>query len=131
MKRPMAFTAEYNGIVKTLETTCQVCKAYDQEKTTEEHPTLKQFNALWDTGATSSIIAAGDFCISHFNGNTKFSSQMPWTHDIDFVKEIKQIHKQTVSKSLRNLFLSTKFDRFGHYHRLKVTSKLTFSSRFP
>jgi hypothetical protein len=54
--KPMAFTAEYGGITRTIETAGQVCKAYDPEKTNREHPTLKQFNALWDTGATSSVI---------------------------------------------------------------------------
>ncbi|MCD8312949.1 MAG: SEC-C domain-containing protein [Bacteroidales bacterium] len=40
------------------------------------------------------IIMRGDFSITHKDGKTKFSFQMPSTHDIDFVKEGKERNAQ-------------------------------------
>ncbi len=49
MATPRAFTIKYEKFSKTLETSCGVCKAFDSE--------YKTFYALWDTGATGSVIS--------------------------------------------------------------------------
>lgn len=36
------------------------------------------------------IITRGDFAVTHRDGKTKFSFQMPSTHDIDFLSELKE-----------------------------------------
>jgi hypothetical protein len=35
------------------------------------------------------IIRLGDFAITHFNDSTKYTFQIPSTHDIDFSREIE------------------------------------------
>jgi predicted aspartyl protease len=45
------------------------------------------------------IISKGDFCISNFKGNTKFTFQVPSTHDIDFVEEIDKKKKHIPLKA--------------------------------
>lgn len=40
------------------------------------------------------IISMGDFSICHKNGGTTFSFQIPSTHDINFVDEIKEQRKK-------------------------------------
>jgi membrane protease subunit (stomatin/prohibitin family) len=42
------------------------------------------------------IIGLGDFSICLKDGKTKFSFQIPSTHDIDFVQEIQQKNISTV-----------------------------------
>ena len=44
-----AFSAEYNGLVDTLLTEVLVVSAFDKTKT-------KKYKAIWDTGATHSVI---------------------------------------------------------------------------
>lgn len=44
------------------------------------------------------IISGGDFSVSHAGGETKFSFQIPSTHDTDFVKEIKSHTPVKVTK---------------------------------
>ncbi len=54
-----SFTIEYNGILDTLMTTCHVCEAFGDEDLQKglKPPLMKEFVALWDTGATASVIS--------------------------------------------------------------------------
>jgi len=49
MANPRSFTLVYEKSSKTLETSCGVCKAFNSD--------FKTFFALWDTGATGSVIS--------------------------------------------------------------------------
>jgi predicted aspartyl protease len=148
---PQSFTIEYPVIVNMLNTECGVCKSFNPTIEKGEHPKVEKFKALWDTGATGSvitknvvdklgliatgfgkvyhangdcivntylinillpnqvgvhslrvtegilngsdvligmdIIARGDFSVSNTNGKTKFTFQIPATHEHDYVKE--------------------------------------------
>lgn len=48
------------------------------------------------------VITRGDFAITHKDGNTIFSFQIPSTHDIDFVKDVKltEIKKPTIKERM-------------------------------
>ncbi len=149
---PIAFTVTHKNILRALITPCGVSKAYDPSSG-QPMPPIKQFNAVWDTGATNSVISAsvaqalgltpftfvqvchaqgrsnvnaymvnivlpnnvvmqsvkvsegviegydvligmdiigvGDFAVTHKNGGTVFSFQVPSTHEYDFVKQIQ------------------------------------------
>lgn len=152
--KPQAFTLPWPGILSRLITTCVVCQAYNPQSLTGPQPELKQFNGLWDTGASCTmisdrvssalgltptgmcksyhaqgdsivntyliniilpngihihslkvsegklpmgidlligmdVISLGDFSITHKNGGTVFSFQIPSTHEYDFVKQIQ------------------------------------------
>lgn len=150
---PQSFTVEFTGIVNMLNTECGVCKSFNPIIEKSEHPKVEKFIALWDTGASGSvitknvvdklgliptgfgkvyhangesivntylinillpnqvgvhslrvtegilngsdvligmdIIARGDFAISNSNGITKFTFQIPATHEHDYVKELQ------------------------------------------
>jgi predicted aspartyl protease len=51
-----AFTIKYNGIVKSLVSEIGVSEAYDP-KSKKLHPRIYNTNAIWDTGATNSVIS--------------------------------------------------------------------------
>jgi predicted aspartyl protease len=59
MMNPSAFTMEYDKSSKTLKTVCGVCKAFnpDELPSGSMHPPITKFDALWDTGATGSVIS--------------------------------------------------------------------------
>jgi predicted aspartyl protease len=164
-RKPQSFTIEYSGLVNMLKSECGICKGYNPRTDTGEHPQVESFLALWDTGATGSvitknvvdklgliptgftkvyhangdctvntylinillpnkvgfhslrvtegvlngadvligmdIIARGDFAISNSNGKTKFTFQIPATHDFDFVKEeITKAHTPIVTSKV-------------------------------
>lgn len=48
------------------------------------------------------IISRGDFAVTCKNGRTKFSFQIPSTHDIDFVKESEQAEPAAGKEPRRN-----------------------------
>lgn len=50
-----SFTLSLNGLTNVLITPAIVFPAFDP-KQTKPHPTGKQYNAIWDTGATNSVI---------------------------------------------------------------------------
>lgn len=53
---PTAFTVREEKIrLNKLITRCGICKVYDPVRG-GEHPPVKTFQALWDTGATNSVI---------------------------------------------------------------------------
>lgn len=53
---PKSFTIKYNGISNVLITKCGVCKSFNPTLDTGEHPHVEEFNGLWDSGATNSVI---------------------------------------------------------------------------
>ena len=54
-----AFTVTCKGLAAALQTTCGICQAISLEELNsgKPHPQVKQYNAIWDTGATSSSIS--------------------------------------------------------------------------
>lgn len=59
MEQFKAFTVSFNGIAEALKTNCGVCQAITPEelKNGAKHPEIKEFNAIWDTGATRTSIS--------------------------------------------------------------------------
>lgn len=55
--KPSAFTLKHNGIANVLKTEVRVSIAFNPSSQTT-HPTLENFNAVWDTGATNSVISS-------------------------------------------------------------------------
>jgi len=52
-----AFTVTYGGLSNVLSSAVGICAAYDPERTREEQrPPFVQFDGIWDTGATASVI---------------------------------------------------------------------------
>ena len=53
-----AFTLASNGgILRVLISRCHACAAFDPKVTPpEQHPKFETFDAIWDTGATASVI---------------------------------------------------------------------------
>jgi len=54
-KQPVAFTTSYKGISHELVNKVLVAEAFDP-KSPQKPETRKEFNAIWDTGATKSVI---------------------------------------------------------------------------
>lgn len=52
-----SFTLKGNGRLNVLKTPCGITEAYDPKKTTER-PQPKEYVAIWDTGATGTVITA-------------------------------------------------------------------------
>jgi hypothetical protein len=146
------------GVLKTLESMCSVSRAREDVLLDSVPSHAREVLALWDTGATNSMIsekvarelglvstgfapsynttgfaivnkydiniylpcgiiftccpvlggtfnnielligmdvmAYGDFALSHPNGQTKFTFQVPSTHDFDFHREINNLTPQ-------------------------------------
>jgi len=53
--RPVSFTVTHNGIASVLQSDAHIWEAFDP-KTTTPPAALKRFLAIWDTGATNSVI---------------------------------------------------------------------------
>ena len=53
--RPSAFTLEYKSAVAVLSDDVVICEAYDPSSG-GDHPEFISFKAIWDTGATGSVI---------------------------------------------------------------------------
>ena len=53
---PKSFTAKFNGKVRVLITPVFISPAFDP-KTTNPVPEHKQYNCIWDTGATNTVIS--------------------------------------------------------------------------
>jgi predicted aspartyl protease len=51
-----SFTVGYDRIANVLSSECGVCMSFDPKKETGIHPRIEKFNAIWDTGATNSVI---------------------------------------------------------------------------
>ncbi|OAV71236.1 hypothetical protein Barb6_01489 [Bacteroidales bacterium Barb6] len=51
-----AFTVKYKGLKTELKTKCEVCEAFVPNAGETNSPVLKDFVALWDTGATGTVI---------------------------------------------------------------------------
>lgn len=55
---PQAFTVKYHGIASALETNCGICEAYNPTlQQGQKHPPIREFKALWDTGAMGSVVS--------------------------------------------------------------------------
>jgi Aspartyl protease len=51
------FTLTATGRLRVLRTTCHACQAFDPRTVPQQqHPPYSQFQAIWDTGATGSVI---------------------------------------------------------------------------
>jgi hypothetical protein len=151
--KPEAFTLKNPKVLRALITHCYIGEAHDKQYCKGNPPTKKQYQGLWDTGASASMISArvvkelglkpirqietrhaqgstmsnlyyinmmlpngieianiaasegilfdfdvligmdviglGDFALTHKNGQTVFSFQIPSTHEYDFVKQIQ------------------------------------------
>lgn len=63
MKRPFpgfhAFTIQYDGIADKLISEAAISEAFDPTSDPSTHPRPYQVKALWDTGATGSVITPG------------------------------------------------------------------------
>ena len=101
---PVAFTFRNNRLTAELMTPCGVGAA---QLSSEPFSVagFVQYNALWDTGATASVISTevvrqlGLAPISQCK--TVFSFQIPSTHEYDFVKQIDQGVGQRKTKKKR------------------------------
>lgn len=51
-----SFEVTYDRIINVLTTYVLIAQAFDPEKT-NPHPSLKEYKAIWDTGATNSVIS--------------------------------------------------------------------------
>lgn len=49
-------TVNYSGRVRALNSPCHVCAAYLPDSEPNPPPLRQQYNAVWDTGATGSVI---------------------------------------------------------------------------
>ena len=56
MQQSQSFTLKGTGILLVLQTPCGICAAFDPAITPPPHPQLQQFQGIWDTGATASVI---------------------------------------------------------------------------
>lgn len=160
--KPQAFTREFPNLQLDIKTECYVCPAFVYNPTTGIVPKHEEFVALWDTGATGTvitknvvdklgliptgkeltynangeaivnsyligiqlpngvgisklrvtegilegmdvligmdIISEGDLALTNKDGKTKFSFQMPSSHDIDFQKELYDASHTPIKK---------------------------------
>jgi len=55
--KPRSFTANYSGIARVLNTSVKISEAFDPRQPELEFPPLKEYMAIWDTGATNSVIS--------------------------------------------------------------------------
>ena len=53
-----AFTTKYEGLALAIVTPVRICAAFDPQNPPTPAPTYLEFRALWDTGATNSLITA-------------------------------------------------------------------------
>lgn len=51
-----AFTIEYNSIARMINSECGVSESFIPNGNNAPHPQIKKYVALWDTGATASVI---------------------------------------------------------------------------
>jgi predicted aspartyl protease len=55
IERAKSFTAKAQGIARVLMSDCGICPAHDPLSGIP-HPKVEKFNAIWDTGATGTVI---------------------------------------------------------------------------
>jgi len=61
----LAFTTEYNGLSNQIITPIKLSKPFNpQTNPNQQQPTFHDMNALWDTGATNSVITKKLFKLS-------------------------------------------------------------------
>ena len=52
-----SFTLAANGLLRALKTQASICHGFDPAKPPSPYPKLVQFEGVWDTGATGSVIS--------------------------------------------------------------------------
>ncbi len=58
MNNIYAFTKQYDSIINTIITECGICVAYNPKiQINVTHPPINNYIAIWDTGATNSVIS--------------------------------------------------------------------------
>lgn len=59
MQKSIPFTVEYDSLQSVVETSCGISELMPREELLKgmQHPPIKQFQALWDTGASASSIS--------------------------------------------------------------------------
>lgn len=50
------FTQKANGIARAIVSTCKISLAFDPATSSENRPPANEYKAIWDTGATSTVI---------------------------------------------------------------------------
>lgn len=85
-KHSKSFTVKYAGTANALITQCGISQPYDPiTQTRKVHPEVSEFKVLWDTGATSSVVAKrvvdslnlfpiGKIEVHHANGKSVVNS---------------------------------------------------------
>lgn len=58
MHKFQAFTFKADGLVRHLKTSCGISEAYDPKLNNGKSPVIKRYEAIWDTGATNTVISA-------------------------------------------------------------------------
>ncbi len=57
MQKSSSFTVRANGgTLRVLQTACRVAEAFDPNTAPQSYPQFHEFQAIWDTGATNSVI---------------------------------------------------------------------------
>lgn len=57
MTKTHSFTLSGDGFLRSLITKAGICQAFDPDNPPNPLPELKEFDAVWDTGATGSVIS--------------------------------------------------------------------------
>lgn len=52
-----SFTLKADGILRVLKTKVQICVGFDPKQPPNPEPKLMEFDAVWDTGATDSVVS--------------------------------------------------------------------------
>jgi predicted aspartyl protease len=58
MRESSSLTLQANGRLRVLVTDINIAESFDPAATPEPHPQFLAFKAIWDTGATGSVISA-------------------------------------------------------------------------
>jgi predicted aspartyl protease len=136
-----AFTLKSeNGPLRVLKTHCGVCKAFNP-LAGGEHPAISQFEALWDTGASGTVISKtvvdklglkpiGKSKVFHANGESIVNVYavnlfLPNQVAFQFVKVTEGV------LSGFDLLIGMDIITTGDFSITNVGGKTTFSFRFP
>jgi predicted aspartyl protease len=82
-----SFTVKAQGVLSAIITPCKVCQAFDPFLRPEKIPKINTYNALWDTGATGTVInkkvvdelglkPVGIAKVNHANGESMVNTYM-------------------------------------------------------
>lgn len=138
---PRSFIVKYNKIENQLRTKIKVGKAFDPETKKEKLP-LKEFNAVWDTGATNTVISQRvieecelvpiGIALVHTSGGVKLSEvfvvniMLPTKVDFSFMRVTKSNLTQDI-----DVLIGMDIITQGDFAITDKNSKTTFSFRTP